>query len=1003
MSCPTCENRNLVEDENTGQLICAECGTATGVFRGVTQSQDFCETRGLRVIQKQLNPVNADNSETLDVKIIETNSTVNQTANSVPRNRNCDTLDDLFTSDDVDIINISQKDKSKEKSRPWRLSEPFTFIMKSQANSLAKELNLSDEEKTTLCDAVWNIWLHYLAITGELGSDAWLDAAVALTKSISEVYQSKIGSLKEGDRPRHRNLRRCKENVRYCNSTPLLYENEWEFIRTRLSQLQWFGWGMLYEPDEGREIVSMLHVSQRKSKKLARENAKLTRQRKRKRKSDSDSSSDETDYFSDEDNVEDRSFTPRRKSRSRKGLEDSNEKNVSSPVKTTDSGVFPIISYEKYTRDVLAPYFTKKLCRLPDMSNLFWRGQMEGGITCRGLLEHNISVLFFACLTTSPIRKAFNPLFSSSFMNPGFPNVPYALSTMITLKDLLDLCVSRRLPFIAAEQLFPPGAFCIRDQCLRNMIRRLRHPEIEVLTYATVRMRDFLGLNHFPKYPLIWLVHRHIVALGLPEIMHVFVKPLLERLHKQCVAINELVQRPLLHFIQWPRVVRPEVFAMAFVVILLRLVFKFNDTFEYQLSSVARALESFPDRPVESAQTGSVSLYDRPFVWLAWMQYIDSRFYPSHKINTTLSKSERMSYSNEKVRDTNQPLIMTARRGNELLNIEKASDLLGLAEFKIGQDVGWGEIGVKKIKVANASVKMSLSQPLRNLYGNDTTTNSNSTTDNHRQKQEHHQKIDDSFIFTSSAKSTQCISPKPILLSSYEQDGLLSPFRKTQLNYLYDENININEYFPISSNNYNTFSQSYTFNNHTIREWWLDLIDVRSDYFPICTGEWSFNYSNKHLWQNRNRMSFVLPKPVEDFIAKHDENLSKALDHRGVVSHSEDDRNPSTDLRVDSVVEIEDSDTEKPLCLHCCNPSQSIKWLVKVCAMVCGASNTKSLITEIECLERLFKWNAPQICSATLSGNELRHADYALLSFFDLNIDAPMLSEIVNHDRVGNT
>ncbi|VDP99680.1 unnamed protein product [Trichobilharzia regenti] len=175
MSCPICESRHLVEDENTGQLICGECGTATGVFRGVTQ-----------------------------------------------------------------------------------------FIMKCQANSLAKELNLSDEEKTTLCNAVWNIWLHYLAITGELGSDAWLDAAVALTKSISEVYQSKIGSLKEGDRPRHRNLRRCKENVRYCNSTPLLYENEWEFIKTRLSQLQWFGWGMLYEPDEGREIVSMLHVSQRK-------------------------------------------------------------------------------------------------------------------------------------------------------------------------------------------------------------------------------------------------------------------------------------------------------------------------------------------------------------------------------------------------------------------------------------------------------------------------------------------------------------------------------------------------------------------------------------------------------------------------------------------------------------------------------------------------------------------------------------------------------------------
>ncbi|VDQ06392.1 unnamed protein product [Trichobilharzia regenti] len=191
---------------------------------------------------------------------------------------------------------------------------------------------------------------------------------------------------------------------------------------------------------------------------------------------------------------------------------------------------------------------------------------------------------------------------------------------------------------------------------------------------------------------------------------------------------------------------------------------------------------------------------------------------------------------------------------------------------------------------------MSLSQPLRNLYENDMTTNSSSsTTYNQSQQQERHQKINDSFIFSSSAKSTQSISPKPILLSSYEQDGLLSPFRKTQLNYLYDENININEYFPISNNhNYNTFSQSYTFNNHAIREWWLNLIDIRSDYFPICTGEWSFNYTNKNLWKNRNKMSFLLPKPVEDLIAKHNENLSKALDHRGVVSQSEDDRNPSS-------------------------------------------------------------------------------------------------------------
>ncbi|CAH8444826.1 unnamed protein product [Heterobilharzia americana] len=715
MSCPTCENPHLVEDENTGQLICTECGTATGIFRGVTQSQDFCETRGLRVIQKseilikQLNSTNADNLETMRLGKVEPDSTFGQTTTSIFRDRMLDTSGDMFTSDDMIFSNITEKDKFTGKNRPWRLSEPFTFIMKCQAISLVKELNLSVEEKASFCNTVLNIWRHYLAITGELGSDVWLDAACLLMKPTSEVFRSRKPIVKGEKRSVNVHLRRCKESHKFAKTadakTTNHYKDEWEFIVTCLRQFHWLGWSTLYEPDEGREIVNVLHMSQKKKPKKTKatgEKTKLVKcRRKRKRGSECDS------FESDCDSVEEH-LKGHVDSESQHNEQLSNCTGTSempNPVdsdlsKTTETDQFSVWGYGNDNQNALSSYFTKKLSQSQSMTNLFWRGQIEGGFNCRALMEHNISVLFIACLTMSPVRKAFNPLLLSSFINCDFPNIPCALTTMITLKDLRDLCISHRLPFTSVESLFPPGAYCIRDQSLLSLIRRPRPPEIDHLTYATVRMREFIGLNQFPKYPLNWLIHRHITALGLPEVMHTFVKPLLKKLQGQCITISQTIQRHLLHLIPWPRVVRPEVFAMAFVVILLRLVFKLNDVFEHRLSSVAKALQSFADLPVESAQTSDISLYDRPFVWILWVQYIDSRFYPSHKIYAVSSKGDKISYSNAKIHDSNQPLIMTVRRDIDLLNSEKTLDLLGSTEFKVGCDVGWGETGVKKINLA---------------------------------------------------------------------------------------------------------------------------------------------------------------------------------------------------------------------------------------------------------------------------------------------------------------
>uniref|UniRef100_A0A3Q0KRX4 TFIIB-type domain-containing protein n=2 Tax=Schistosoma mansoni TaxID=6183 RepID=A0A3Q0KRX4_SCHMA len=994
MSCPICENRELVEDENTGQLICSECGTATGVYRGVTQSQDFSETRGLRVIQKtehivsQSNQAATDNiADTSRFVKVEPDSTHDQNMNSVCREDLLNTLDDdLFSGSEVSFINPTQKEKCFERHRPWRLSEPFTFIMRRQANCLAKELNLSVEQKVSFCDTVWSIWLHYLSITGELGSDAWVNAALLLAKSISEVLESKM--IPEEERPTNKILRKHKTS-NHCYMTTQR-EHEWELMQTRLNQFQWVGWGLLYEPEEGREIAKILHLSRKKKAPKQVDKSEKSKRRGRKRKNCSESDSSEL-VLSDENPDDDAQsvHSPAYDDRRDLSNPDVHDSDLSFQPKAVESELFPD---NDCTQEMPLSYFTKKLSRLRSMGHLFWRGQIEGGFNCRVLMEYNVAILFIACLTTCPIRKAVNPLFSSHFINSDFSNSPCALTTMITLKDLQDLCNNRRLPFISVQSLFPPGAFCIRDQSLLSLIRRHRPPEINHLAYATARMREFIGLNHFPKYPLSWLMHRHITALGLPVVMHEFVRPLLERLQKECIPVDKDIYHSLLSSTPWPRVVRPEVFAMALVVILLRLVFKFDDTFEHRLSSVAKALELFPNRPVKSGQTSDVSLYDRPFIWISWVQYINSRFHPSHKLNLNSFKIDQNPYSNARVRESSRPLVMTASQGSELLNLDKASDFLGSTEFKIGRDIGWGEESMKKIKIADASVKLSLSQPLRNLfepYQVNCLTESTVSTQSHCTHR--HQMVIDDLTSDSSTNGKKNTFYKCLIPSDYEQDGLLSPFLNTQLNFLYNKGINVNDYIPNAFNDHQTSTDSYGFNDCTIREWWLDLINQRSDYFSICIGEWSSNSSSKSQWKNRHRSKqpLILPKPVEEFIAKHDESLSKALghDHDELVHAKQNDKDDSQKGESNGPNAPQSSKAKKPVCLHCSDPSQSMKWLVDICAMICGASNIRSLLTEIECLERLLKWHAKASCSPSISGNDPRQVDYALLSFFDLNVD----------------
>lgn len=172
-------------------------------------------------------------------------------------------------------------------------------------------------------------------------------------------------------------------------------------------------------------------------------------------------------------------------------------------------------------------------------------------------------------------------------------------------------------------------------------------------------------------------------------------------------------------------------------------------------------------------------------------------------------------------------------------------------------------------------------------------TGSTLTTQN--QCTHHQQMVVGNFTSDSSTNSKKTTTYKSLLLSDCEQDGLLSPFLNTQLNFLYNEDINVDDYIPNSFNDHQTLTDSCGFNECTIREWWSDLIKQRSDYYSICIGEWSSNSSSKSQWKNRNRSKqpLILPKPVEEFIAKHDESLSRALGHDELVHAKQKDKDNS--------------------------------------------------------------------------------------------------------------
>lgn len=1042
MSCPVCESNQLTEDDATGQLICGDCGTATGIFHGLTQSQDYSGVRGLRVVYKlesnksvvatggseihgssqQLHDrssfgVSNHLSKGMLMSLKDTAALVGfdsilnctpstsknhiQSADSVEVvNDNIEIPDEVDFHYKVDEDNMSiewmenkLRRKKEEKSRPWRLSEPFTCIMKRQTECLSQELMIDAESKKLLSDTIWHLWLQYLAITGELGIDAWLTAALQLAKSLGRMFRSRCGSnkmkIESGKVPSHKTKSR--------GDLGLLDKEEWKFIESHLRQYYWIGWGTLYEPDEGREVLEHLNLPSqdiletliKTSRNAKKWPSKTRKPRKRKISQNSELIAPATfDVCSDNEETSKLVATP---------LSPMNAylpKNcqTSEPDIECDRNSDISCSTHHSEVTVLRKSLVKKILGSNATRRMFWRGYTHDRLHSQALLEHNLAILFIACLTVVPTRPCPVYTFNSQWHQHQEVTVDngecsVALTALVTLKDLQELCANRCLPFISIEQCLPDGVFKIHDSTLKSLFRRHQAPDIEQLTHATIQMLEFCGLHSLPKFPLGWLVYRHLISLGLPKITHKLARLFLQTLRTKSHASQNLNSPVLTKWIPWSRAVRPEVFAMAAVVIVLRIMFKCDDTYEYRLSHLAKTFGSFPGPPIENDQSANEvqqSIFSKPFVWTDWVSYVNSRFLRGTKMtNKNLTKINEHGNSRMKIPTVvDQTLLSTATSRLDLVNLERTTDFLGSAEFRVGRDIGWGEAYCKPSKISDVTTKLCMSGPLRVLF--DT------------QQQDSESKMSN-IQLNGETSSDHCnnnfILHNQLLNTKFEKDGLSSSFIDAQLNFLYDDE-NTQILTDILSNRSNSITcdeEQYDL----LKTWWLDLLQRKMDYYAICTGEWSVlhNYFRK-IAKNRHRATkaFILPKPVENLIYSHNQNLANEFSSLIKDETHENDENEEDLYRGywdnSELLNIESqsvSTKKQPICAHCQPPSDSMKWLVDVCTHVCGALNTKSLLLEIECLERILDWSAPICCSKVKVEDRIRRADYALLSCFDLN------------------
>lgn len=176
-------------------------------------------------------------------------------------------------------------------------------------------------------------------------------------------------------------------------------------------------------------------------------------------------------------------------------------------------------------------------------------------------------------------------------------------NSVVLPTDLLRWIQSGRIPYGKSASDLLPGdmKFSTNDArtfCCQDL------PSSDKMRSLTGSLAYFLGMKTFPKVSLELIASRFILELNLPGELHGLVRSLMKRhpIELQLpITIEQITCAPY------------AVLAMAYLVVLLKLIFGLDDHTEKELSNYAREL------------SGIVTLAQPLFVWHDWACHMERR------------------------------------------------------------------------------------------------------------------------------------------------------------------------------------------------------------------------------------------------------------------------------------------------------------------------------------------------------------------------------------------
>ncbi|BHF81205.1 hypothetical protein SprV_0702433500 [Sparganum proliferum] len=963
MRCNGCGDENLVLDESSGRYVCTSCWQVTEYFEGLTQeTNELVNLRGLRMVHQASSvsvvpsasqfsyqevvtkPEPLFQESQLHLKI-ESPPTSPHSFLNIPQSDDANLAkhEDL-KEENADGEHVSAKrpkpSKRKESKRSWRLSEPFTALLRIQLNEIirtyfrkVKEEEERDQAAELLRETAWCLWTNYLAITGELGAKAWALAFRQVSAagcqllhsresfiSSASVSSSKSSRSKEPQPPKSK--KQAYPQPISPDLTMIMVNSAWLNMQFHTKSFHWAGWGQIYNPTEAAGLTFHLFGPEPESQPGL----------------------DENSFSSDEDCKEEKSPV---KSKPVTPARHSVNGRLDPPIPVDEllslcSIDTDLASLQQYWAELVVDKMSKKSLG----EEVFWRGQVDH-IGDRLLMECNLSLLFLASLL------AFSkPPPPTANLDPDSPLQPTCKRGLLTLRDLHCICAEKRFPFLAIDNFLE--GFPIFDQGLDVLFQRRRLPSAECLARVTVVLIHMLGIYHRPRLPLCHLVHRFLNELGLPVAVHEMANSLISRLGRAVELAAHNSRQGLHYFLPLKRYVRGEVFAMAVIVVLVRMLFKLDDCYEYRWSAVAEFLADHPAKRSLLYNLLRRTTSQRPdFLWTRWVKWAEDRH--------SARLQPRMT-----ARTTGDPINRPVSFA-DLLLLQDAGEFLGSSEFLSGFDVGWGETQASNASVAANEIKSSMSAPLRAIFS--------------KSNEERNHETDESDCRTSEQCSTCCRLELASALRPFysrgapcteEQCDLLIGVRRLILSQGLTPKVFLQTLFDEPSD----AARAPT----TARKDWLYILKKFTLYAPISTLDFQLRgKSGMQLCQVH-----LLPTVVRDFHREHSAGVECFLAESG-TSH------PSADWNCALSSEDEQQQQEKGKQQRRM-PSASLRWFLDIACSLCS-SDLAGLLKEVRCIEILLDLLPPaaaptgRVVKSVLMNPMARdRADLALAVSFDYSL-----------------